>query len=231
MATTADQQSLLLSQLRVLQDAKNDEAKNRAIINNVARQLPPTVDEPGLLLLITNAASRATLPLTQFTPGTPIPDTTGLSEIPVTFAVTGTYFSLAQFLFNLETLPRVAKVQNVTITTGADANNSASAVPTLSMTGSVTLFTTDANAGPGSQPGPTTSGGTAVVVPSLPPATTGGHHLAEQQRVPRSLTMPITERDKRTLIIGSGTLGAMLLLFLLYNLLAGGGGGRRRSRR
>ena len=69
----------------------------------MAQQLPPTVDEPGLLLLITNAASRATLPLTQFTPGTPILDTAGLSEIPVTFAVTGTYFALAQFLFDLET--------------------------------------------------------------------------------------------------------------------------------
>ena len=100
---------------------------------------------------------------------------------------------------------------------GADSNSSPSAVPTLSMTGSVTLFTTDANAGPGSQPGPTTSGGTAVVVPSLPPATAlaVGHRVPEQQRVSRSLTMPITERDKRTLIIGSGTLGTMLLLFLL----------------
>jgi Tfp pilus assembly protein PilO len=167
----ADQQSQLLSQLAVLKDAQADEAKNRQIIANVVRQLPPTVDEPGLLLLLANAASDATLPLTQFTPGTPILDSTsGLSSIPVTFAVTGTYFSLAQFLFNLETLPRVAKVQTVTVTAAASADTSSS-VPSLQMTGSVTLYTTDANAGPGSQPGPTSTNGTVTVLPSLPPPT------------------------------------------------------------
>jgi Tfp pilus assembly protein PilO len=166
-----EEQSTLLSQLGVLQDAKNAQAKNQAIINNVASQLPPTVDEPGLLLLLANAASRATLPLTQFTPGTPILDsTTNLSAVPVTFAVTGTYFSLAQFLFNLETLPRVAKVQSVTITTAADAGSASSSIPTLTMTGSVTLYTTDTNAGPGSQPGPTAlGGGSTTALPSLPP--------------------------------------------------------------
>jgi Tfp pilus assembly protein PilO len=170
LAEAAAQQSLLLSQLKALQDAKDDEGKNQAIIDNVAGQLPPTVDEPGLLLLLANAASRATLPLTQFTPGTPaLNSTTGLSEIPVTFAVTGTYFSLAQFLFNLETLPRVAKVQTVTITSAAEPGSS-SAVPTLQMTGSVTLYTTDTNAGPGSQPGPTSSDG-SVTTPTLPLAS------------------------------------------------------------
>lgn len=172
-ATLADavaQQALLRSQLSTLEDAKNDQGKSQAIIDNVARQLPPTVDEPGLLLLLANAASRATLPLTQFTPGSPVLGSTGLSEIPVTFAVTGTYFSLAQFLFNLETLPRVAKVQSVTVTSSGEAGNASSAVPTLQMTGSVTLYTTDTNAGPGSQPGPTSSDGSVTVLPTLPPS-------------------------------------------------------------
>jgi len=37
--------------------------------------------------------------------------------------------------------------------------------------------------------------------------------------------MPITERDRRTLIIGGCTLAGMLVLFLIYNLISGGGGG------
>ena len=37
--------------------------------------------------------------------------------------------------------------------------------------------------------------------------------------------MPLTPRDKRTLMIGGGVLGVLLVGFLVMNLLAGGGGG------
>ena len=74
LAKAAIENSNLLSQLGALQDAKDAAGKSQQIIDNVARQLPPTVDEPGLLLLLANAASRASLPLTQFTPATPILD-------------------------------------------------------------------------------------------------------------------------------------------------------------
>ena len=36
--------------------------------------------------------------------------------------------------------------------------------------------------------------------------------------------MPLTDRDRRTLIVGGGILGVMLLGFFLFNMLAGGGG-------
>ncbi|HEY6566235.1 MAG TPA: hypothetical protein VI341_01845 [Actinomycetota bacterium] len=36
--------------------------------------------------------------------------------------------------------------------------------------------------------------------------------------------MPLTDRDRRTLIIGGGILGVLLLGFFLFNSLAGGGG-------
>ena len=172
LAAAAAEQALLQSQLGALEDAKNDAAKNEAIIADVAGKIPPTVDEPGMLLLLANAASDAGLPLTQFTPGTPVLDsTTGLSQIPVTFSVSGTYFELAQFLYNIETMPRVAKVQSAAVSTAGDAGSSSSAVPTLQMTGSVNFYTTDQNAGPGSQPGPTSSDGSVTTLPSLPPPT------------------------------------------------------------
>ena len=37
--------------------------------------------------------------------------------------------------------------------------------------------------------------------------------------------MPLTPRDRRTLMIGGGVLGVLLVGFLVMNLLAGGGGG------
>ncbi len=36
--------------------------------------------------------------------------------------------------------------------------------------------------------------------------------------------MPLTPRDRRTLMIGGGVLGVLLVGFLVMNLLAGGGG-------
>ena len=37
--------------------------------------------------------------------------------------------------------------------------------------------------------------------------------------------MPITDRDKKTLIIGGSVVGFMLLAFLIYKLFLSGGGG------
>lgn len=169
------QQATLGSQLQALQQAQNDADANRAVIENVQRQIPPTADEPGFILLLSNAATRAGIKLWQFTPATPTFNAaTGLTEIPVTFTVKGNYFALAEFLFNLETLPRVAKVQTATIASaGADGTTTTiiSSVPFLQMTGSVTLYTTDAAAGPGSQPGPTDSSQAAATAPVAPVPT------------------------------------------------------------
>lgn len=163
LATAVNQQNTLNSQLSALKQAETDAAHDRAIIANVQRQLPPTADEPGMLLLMANSATRAGIDLWQFTPSTPTPDTQGtLSSIPVSFTVKGSYFALAEYLYNLETLPRVAKVQNVTVSSaGSTTGTTTSSVPFLQMTGSVTFYTTDTSAGPGSEPGPTPSGGSS----------------------------------------------------------------------
>jgi Tfp pilus assembly protein PilO len=170
LAAAAAENGTLQSQLNALNDAKDEAPENAAIIQKVSEQLPPTANEPSMLLLLANAASAAGLPLTQFTPGAPTPDpTTGLTTIPVAFAVTGTYFALAQFLFNVETLPRVAKVTSATITSGSESTSAAS--PSLQMNGSITFYTTDTSAGPGSEPGPTNANGTVTTLPTLPPTT------------------------------------------------------------
>jgi Tfp pilus assembly protein PilO len=164
LATAASQQSILNAQLSALQQAEAASARDKAVIANVQRQLPPTADEPGMLLLMSNAATQAGIKLWLFTPSTPTVVTgESLSSIPVSFTVKGSYFALAEFLYNVQTLPRVAKVQNVALSAASTTTGTTSSVPFLSMTGSVTFYTTDTSAGPGSQPGPTS--GTSSTAP------------------------------------------------------------------
>ena len=77
-----------------------------------------------------------------------------MTKIPITITLSGTYFSLDEFLFQCETLPRAAKVINVSIAAGA-SGDATTVSGTLVMQVTVELYTTDISAGPGSTPGPT----------------------------------------------------------------------------
>ena len=64
----------------------------------------------------------------------------------MSFTVKGSYFALAEFLYNIETLPRVAKVQiHAGQRLGHDRNLGIHLRPvsTLQMTGTVNFYTTD----------------------------------------------------------------------------------------
>ena len=93
--------------------------------------------------------------LSTLTPGTPTLDaTTGLSTISLSISATGGYFQLTEFLYTIETLPRAAKVQSVSLSpSGGDAATTVSNLLTLQAT--AIMFTSDQSAGPGSEPGPT----------------------------------------------------------------------------
>lgn len=165
LETTKAQEATLLSQLAALQQAQDDADANRKIIASVEQQIPPTADEPGFLQLLSGAATRAGIKLWQFTPAQPVlNEALGLSEIPVTFTVKGNYFALAEYLYNLETLPRVAKVQTVSVS-AADDSATTGSVPFLQMTGSVILYTSDTSAGPGSVPGGSDGSSTSSPAP------------------------------------------------------------------
>lgn len=166
------QTSTLESQLAALQQAKAEAPKNRQIIDNVQRQIPPTADLPGLFLLLSNAGTRAGVSLTGITPSVPTLDpATNLSTISVSFNVTGSYFAVTEYLFNLQTLPRVAKVTTVTLTPGGGDTTIVTSVPQLQVTGTVLLYTSDTSAGPGSEPGPTEAGAPAPSTAAVPGAT------------------------------------------------------------
>ena len=156
--TARAQQSTLESQLAALEQAEAAAPEARAAIQEVERRIPPTVDESGLLLLLKNAALRAGVDVPERAFGTPaLDEASGLSTIPLTLTANGSYFQLAEFLYTIETLPRVAKSLTVSLSSAVDATGTTTTVLNLlQMQLSVVLYTSDQSAGPGSEPGPTT---------------------------------------------------------------------------
>ncbi|GIU96545.1 MAG: hypothetical protein KatS3mg013_0348 [Actinomycetota bacterium] len=149
------EQVTLESRLRALEEARDQAPTSREIIREIERQIPPTADLPGLILLLQNAAVGSGLDLVTLTPGTPAFDeTTGLSTIDVAITAEGSYFDVAEFMFRIETLPRAARATSLSLSPAGESDTAGS--PTLSFAGNVTLFTSDTSAGPGSIPGPTT---------------------------------------------------------------------------
>jgi Tfp pilus assembly protein PilO len=154
VAAAEAKETALRAQLASLKEAEANAPQVKAKIAELSNEVPPTADIPALIRLLTAAADGAAVDFFTVAPGTPQLDPTGaFSSIPTTISVTGGYFSLDNFLFRLESLPRAAKVTSVSITPGGAAPPG-SAVNALSMQLSVEFFTTDTSAGPGSAPGP-----------------------------------------------------------------------------
>ena len=147
------QELTLVAQKASLEQAKAEAPANRRIIRQVEQQLPPTADPQGFILLLENAAQKAGVDLSQESIGNPSPGDAGVTVIPITMSLGGTYFSLTEYLFQLETLPRAAKVVSVSLAPGS--TDATTVTGTLTMQVTMELYTTDISAGPGSVPGPT----------------------------------------------------------------------------
>jgi Tfp pilus assembly protein PilO len=159
LATAQQQESALRAQLAALQEAEQEAPQINREIEKVENQIPPTADLPALIRLLREAADRASVDLFQFAPSAPVASQSGqYSTIPTTVNVTGTYFALDEFLFRLESLPRAAKVVDVSISP-AGGGETASAISgiRLNLQLTVEFYTSDLSAGPGSAPGPTTT--------------------------------------------------------------------------
>jgi type IV pilus assembly protein PilO len=156
---TRRQGQTLASREQALQDAKDAAPQARKAIAEVERRIPPVADEPGLILLLQNAAIDAGIDLVSLSPGNPTLDTaTNLSTIDVSVSATGSYFDVTEFMYQIETLPRAAIVQGVSLAPGSGTGTSG--VPLLTLTATVRTYTSDTSAGPGSEPGPTSGGST-----------------------------------------------------------------------
>jgi type IV pilus assembly protein PilO len=151
--TTREGQTLE-SREKALQDAKDAAPQARKAIAELHKRIPPVADEPGLILLLQNAAIDAGIDLVSLSPGNPALDaTTNLSTIDVSVSATGTYFDITEFMYQIETLPRAAIITSASLAPGAASGTTG--IPLLTLTATVRTYTSDTSAGPGSEPGPT----------------------------------------------------------------------------
>jgi Tfp pilus assembly protein PilO len=153
------EQQTLESQVRALEDAREAAGAARRTIAEVDQQIPPTADQPGMILLLQNAAVASGLDLVTVTPSNPVfVEEAGFSSITVSVTGNGSYFDVAEFMFKIETLPRAAKTLALALAPGGDETAVATTFgsPELAMTATIELYTSDTSAGPGSIPGPTT---------------------------------------------------------------------------
>lgn len=114
----------------------------------IQEQLPTESDLPELFETLREAARVSEVELSGISPGLPIVAVSGgASVIPLGITVEGTYFALASFLFQLEHLDRLARVNGVSISPQADGGR-------LALQVNAEVYTTDTNAGPGTDPSP-----------------------------------------------------------------------------
>lgn len=173
VATAEAQQESLQLTLAQLKADEKDAPADRKLLAGLRAKIPPTADLPGLIRLLNKAADQANVDFLTITPGTPTTSTDGqVSIIPVQLMVTGGFFSIDQYLFQLESLPRISTVTNVSLNGGT----SGSVTGQLQASLTVNFFTTDLSAGPGSNPAPgSTIGSSASPTPSASPSpSTGG---------------------------------------------------------
>ncbi len=174
-AAQAREQSLRTQLARLKADAQRVK-KLRHQLNQLQTKIPPTADLSSLIRLLQGAANAAAVDFLSVSPGNPAPPASattggapGVSVIPVSITVTGSYFSVEEFLFRLESLPRAVKVGQITVSLGPNG------FPQLQLLMTGQVFTTDVSAGPGSVPGPTTTLPAPEVSPAPSPSpTTGG---------------------------------------------------------
>jgi Tfp pilus assembly protein PilO len=145
------QQDTLESRLSALEQAREEAPQNEAEIREVDRQVPPTADLAGLLLLLRNAATQSGVQVVSLTPAAPSSAEDGdFSSIQVPASGEGSYFAVVDYLYSIETLPRAATVGSLDLTPVEGSG--------LTFAATITLYTSDVSAGPGSEPGPTEQG-------------------------------------------------------------------------
>jgi Tfp pilus assembly protein PilO len=160
------EESTLQVQLQTLEAAAKEAPRDRKRLKRLQKQVPPTADLPGLIRLLNSTSDEAGVDFLTVAPGQPTLAGSGTySTVPVQITVVGGFFAVDQYLFLLEELSRVSRIDTLSLTPGPQA------LPQLQLAVSATFFTTDISAGPGSIPGPTEAGPPAG---SVPPANSGG---------------------------------------------------------
>ncbi|MEX2275644.1 MAG: type 4a pilus biogenesis protein PilO [Actinomycetota bacterium] len=169
LVTAEQMEQELQLKLAQLEEARDAAPETNKEIRDIETLIPPTADEPGMILLLQSAADRAGVDPFTIAPALPTLSGDGrFSVISVSLDAQGSYFNLEEFLYNLETLPRAAKVISISVTASVASTDTTTTTTTTTTTptenelGSqivVEFYTTDLDAGPGSAPGPSDTPG------------------------------------------------------------------------
>jgi Tfp pilus assembly protein PilO len=163
-----NEEGALQVQLQTLEAAAEEAPQDRKQLKALQKQMPPTADLPGVIRQLNSLSEETGVDFMTIAPGTPLPSPSGsYSIIPIQITVVGGFFAVDQYLFLLEELPRVSKVESIAITPGPDQ------LPQLSVLLTANFFTTDVSAGPGSVPG-ATEGTVPAPVTQVPPTGAEG---------------------------------------------------------
>ncbi len=157
-----------LDQLRAL---AQEAPKNRRRLRQLDAAIPPNADLPGLIRLLNGIAEKSGVDFMTVAPSTPAPSPFAAAVLPTQITVAGRFFSVDQYLYRLENLPRAAKVTNIQVSPGGGG------LQYLQVGLQVEFYTMDTTAGPGSTGDPNAPGGqagapgaTATPAPGTTPA-------------------------------------------------------------
>jgi len=162
LTAAQDREQSLRLELAQLKAAEEESVETQRKIEEIENLIPPTVDQVGMIRLLETTATAAGCDFQADSTGVPTPAPEGtFSLIAVGVTVNCTYFQLAEYLYGIETLPRAAKVLDVAISTNdaGGTEGTALVVDPLSAQLTIEFYTTDLNAGPGSDPGPSDTAG------------------------------------------------------------------------
>lgn len=149
-ASIQQHNSVLANQVASLRARSKDLPAQQAKLAAISVKIPDNPALPALIRALTSAATGAGVDLVTIAPaaptavtaaaggspgaaatgrttaaGAPTSPTQPLTEIPVTLTVHGTYFTVEQFFFNLENLPRALRVTQFNLSPGGATNGSA----------------------------------------------------------------------------------------------------------
>jgi Tfp pilus assembly protein PilO len=135
------EQSLRL-RLAQLQQAKQEAPQTQQALQELKTKIPPAADIPGLIRIIADTADTTGMNVSTLSPGAATVDGSGkFAIVPISLTVDGDYFSLQEFLLQLEQLPRAMKVLHVQMAPGTPPFE-------LAVSLDVEVYTTDISIAP-----------------------------------------------------------------------------------
>lgn len=143
----------LATQVAELRSAKKQASSVEQKLHELQLAIPDVAALPRLIRQVQHIADVSAVDFVQVSPGTPSP-TGSYSTIPTQISTTGSYFAVTEFLYDLENLPRAVKVTNITVGPGPTG------LPQLALNLTAEVYTSDTSSGPGSKPGPSSTGST-----------------------------------------------------------------------